>query len=63
MLKNPVECERDILLAEFTATSCQIFPDLLLGVCWYLPESSGFELGMIRIQMGIHNRSENGRSA
>jgi hypothetical protein len=28
-----------------------------------LPESSGFELGMIRIQMGIHNRSENGRSA
>jgi hypothetical protein len=56
MLKNPVECERDILLAEFTATSCQIFPDLLLGVCWYLPESSGFESGMIRIQMGMHNR-------
>jgi len=41
MLKNPVEYEKDILSAKFTAISRQVSPDSLLGVYWYLPESSG----------------------
>jgi hypothetical protein len=59
MLKNPVKYERYILLAKFTTISCQVYPDLLRGV------SAGTchrtlmdESGMIRNQMGMHNRSE-----
>jgi hypothetical protein len=63
-IKDPAEYESDISYAKFTAISLQVPPDSLLGV------SAGVcqidlvdESGVIRIQMGTHSRSENGRSA
>jgi hypothetical protein len=32
ILKNPAEYERDASLAKFTAISCQVSPNLVLGV-------------------------------
>jgi len=64
MLKNPAEYERDILSAKFTVISRQVSPDSLLGVSAGICQRALVdESGMIRTQMGTHNRSENGRSA
>jgi hypothetical protein len=41
MLNKPEEYEKHILSAKFTAISRQVSPDPLLGVFWYLSESSG----------------------
>jgi hypothetical protein len=40
MLNIPVEYDKDTLYAKFKDISRQ-FPASLLGVCWYLPDSSG----------------------
>jgi hypothetical protein len=38
MLKIPVKYEKHISTAKSTATSLQVSPYSLLGVCWYFPE-------------------------
>jgi hypothetical protein len=63
MLKNPEKYEKYILSVKLTTISHQVSPDLLLGVCWYLPGTLVDESGMIRIQMVMHTKSENDRSA
>jgi hypothetical protein len=64
MLKIPAEYERDISSAKVTAFSRHFPPDSLLGVAAGVCQRDLVdEWGMIRTQMGAHNRSENGRSA
>jgi hypothetical protein len=64
MLKNPAEYERDISLAKFTATSLQVSPDSLLGVSAGICQRAVVdESGVIRTQMRMQNRLENGHSA
>jgi hypothetical protein len=53
MLKNPAESEREILLAEFTAILCQVFPAFLLDVSTDNCQGALMdESRMIRTQMG-----------
>jgi hypothetical protein len=64
-VKKPEKYERDSTLpAKFATISCQVSPDLLLrvsaGTC---QKALVDESGIIRTQMGMHNRSENGHSA
>jgi hypothetical protein len=64
MLKNPAEYEREISSAKFTATYHQVSPDLLLGVSAGICQTALVdESGIIRTQMGKHNRSESGHRA
>jgi hypothetical protein len=64
MLKNPAKYERDISSAKFTATSRQDSPHSLLSVSADNCQGALVdESGMVRSQMGTHNRSENCRSA
>jgi hypothetical protein len=59
MLKNPAGTRRDTLWAKFTAISCQVSPALLLDVsAGYCQRTLVNVSGMIRAQMGMHNRSE-----
>jgi hypothetical protein len=58
MLKNPAEYEGDIWSAKFTAISSQVSPSSLSDVsAGYYQEGMVDESGMIRTQMGKHNRS------
>jgi hypothetical protein len=61
MLKNPAEYDRDTSSAKFKDISRQL-PAMLLYVS-VATRALVDESGMIRTQMGTHNRSENGRSA
>jgi hypothetical protein len=63
MLKNTAEYERDSSSAKFTAIFRHVFPALLPDVSAdYCRRALVDESGMIRTQMGTHNRSENGCS-
>jgi hypothetical protein len=62
--KNPREYERDISSKKFTAISNQVYPDLLLGVSAFICQRDLVnEPGMIRTEMGTHNKPQNGSSA
>jgi hypothetical protein len=57
MFINPAEYERDISSTKFTAISHQVSLDLLLGVFAGICQRVLVdESGMVRIQMGMHNR-------
>jgi hypothetical protein len=63
MLKSPAEYDRETSSAKFTDISRPVSPASLLGVCaGNCQRALVDESGMIRILMGMHNRSENGRS-
>jgi hypothetical protein len=63
MLKKSLQGMCDILSAKF-AISQQVSPDSLLGVSADICHRALVdESGMIRTQMGTHNRSEIGSSA
>jgi len=64
MLKIPAEYERDTSPAKLTAFLAKFLPASLLGVSAGICQRALVdESGMIRTQMGTHNRSEIGRSA
>jgi hypothetical protein len=59
MLKNSTSMKRDTSYTKFTAISCQVYPALLLGVSVGNCEKDVVvESGMIRTQVGTHNRSK-----
>jgi hypothetical protein len=63
MLKNSAERESDLSSAKFTVISRQISPDSLLGFSTGICQRALVdELGMIRTEIGMHSRSQNGRS-
>jgi hypothetical protein len=64
MLKIPAKYDRDTSPVKFTSISRQLFSVSLLGVpVGFCQGALVDQSGMIRTQMGTHNRSENGRSA
>jgi hypothetical protein len=59
-----MKCARDISSAKFTTISRQVYSDLLLGVSDAICQRAIMDKsGMIRTEMGMHNKSENDRSA
>jgi hypothetical protein len=63
MLKNPAGYER-YFVGKIYRLSRQVSPDSLLDVCAGIWQRALVDVsGMIRTQLGTHNRPENGRSA
>jgi hypothetical protein len=59
MLKNPMSIKEMLCRKNSAAISCQISPALLLDVAaGNCKRDLVDESGMIRTQMGMHNRSE-----
>jgi hypothetical protein len=64
MLKIPAEHDRDISPAKLTDIYNHVFPASLLGVSDSICQRALVDISeIIRINMGTHNRSKNGRSA